>query len=483
MNEITDKSCDECGKNVLKIHRVYKEHRYCSTCYARVFKKRICPRCKALKRLPSTDPKALCTSCEASKPCVRCERIGRPVGRITVYGPVCNSCSPYFRIAKRCEGCGTPSSSLSKITRLGNDLRLCPQCQRRDYRTCPDCHRYRLLIPDGDNGKKRCRACKEKGKIPCMYCGALMPGGRITRCEDCYWLEVAHKRIYINQQAFSSRFMADAFGKFGAWLISQSSAQNAACSLSRYLPFFRDIEQIWGTFPHYPALVNYFKPEGLRRVRRPMRWLCETTDCVIDPNIRKNASEENRIANILATFTSTTVAGQALREYEKLLRVRQQNGKTSVRSIRLALTPAVKLLMTSNDIKKTLGNLPEQDALDHYLLKCPGQQAAITGFINYLNDAYSLTLMSKVNRRKTREFRRKKLEEKLLLFLRDKRPNDTTDLEQWVLIAIEYFHDIRLTKRELRSVLSTIVSTENSGISLKIANTEYYLPLPNLTHK
>lgn len=186
----------------------------------------------------------------------------------------------------------------------------------------------------------------------------------------------------------------------------------------------------------------------------------------------------------MATFTSTTLAGQALREYEKLLRVRQQNGKTSVRSIRLALTPAVKLLMmTSNDIKKTLGNLPEQDALDRYLLKCPGQQAAITGFINYLNDAYSLTLMSKVNKRKTRKFRRKKLEEKLLLFLRDKRPNDTTNLEQWVLVAIEYFHDIRLTKRELSSVLNTIVSTEHSGISLKIANTEYYLPLPNLTHK
>lgn len=476
MNESADKSCDECGRSVLKIHRVYKGHRYCTTCYARVFKQRVCPGCKALKRLPSNDPDAICSACESSKPCVRCERIGLPVGRITAYGPVCNSCSPYFRAVEPCEGCGKPSSHLSRITRLGNNLRLCPQCQRSDYRTCPDCRRHRLLIAVGDDGKEICSACKERGEIPCESCGKPMPGGRITRCEDCYWIETARKRLYIDQQTFSSPSMADAFGRFGEWLISKCSAKSAALSLSRYLSFFREIERVWGTFPSYPVLVNHFKPEGLRRVRRPMRWLCEKNACLINPDIRESTSEENRIANMLATFPPSVVAGQALGSYENQLRVRQQKGKTSVRSIRLALTPAVKLLLASNIAGKAL---PDQSTLDGYLVAYPGQQAAITGFINYLKSAFDLELTPRVDMRKATESRKKKLEEKLLRLLRDDGLVEVAMLEQWVPVAMEYFHDMRLPKRLLGSALSSMVSSDHTGIALTINNKEYYLPLPD----
>ncbi|BCO27329.1 hypothetical protein MIZ03_2217 [Rhodoferax lithotrophicus] len=44
--------CDECGKDVAKIWRVHKGHKFCSTCYARVFKRRMCPKCGNFAKLP-----------------------------------------------------------------------------------------------------------------------------------------------------------------------------------------------------------------------------------------------------------------------------------------------------------------------------------------------------------------------------------------------------------------------------------------------
>ena len=358
---------------------------------------------------------------------------------------------------------------------MGNSLRLCPRCQRSDYRTCPDCRRYRLLGAVGDNGKEVCRACMERGEIPCGSCGKPMPGGRITRCEDCYWVETARKRLFIDQQNFSSPSMSNNFGMFGEWLISQCGAKNAAISLSRYLSFFREIERIWSTFPSYPVLVNHFKPEGLRRVRRPMRWLCETNACFINPEIRENTSEENRITNMLAIFPPTVVASQVIESYEKKLRVRQQKGKISVRSIRLALTPAVKFLKASN----SSGNiLPDQHALRGYLVAHPGQQAAITGFINHLNTVFGLDLKPRVDAAQARAHRKKKIEAELLLKLREGIVWDNDASKRWVQLALEYFHNLRVPMRLVAPIVRSMPIPNDIGITLIINNKEYYIPLP-----
>src|SRR5690606_10826921 len=128
------------------------------------------------------------------------------------------------------------------------------------------------------------------------------------------------------KHCFSSPKMEIIFHDFGSWLIRECGPKNAALSVHRYLTFFMDVERIWGEFPSYTLLVNHFKAEGLRRVRRPMRWLAETTAITVDCETRENTSDESRIAKSLMTFSADTLGAKVISGYEKKLRLRMQEG-------------------------------------------------------------------------------------------------------------------------------------------------------------
>lgn len=79
-------------------------------------------------------------------------------------------------------------------------------------------------------------------------------------------------------------------------------------------------------------------------------------------------------------------------------------GKFTLRSVRLALRPAASFLLVSDPggVK-----MPDQSSLDRHLLKAPGQKAAITGFVNYLNEALGLDLVPVVSEKWVNAARRK----------------------------------------------------------------------------
>ena len=81
--------CDECERTGVKIVRKFRGHRYCRTCYGRMFKRKLCPKCGNFARLPVHITNAVCRSCERSRPCVRCGRTMTRVGKMTAYGPAC----------------------------------------------------------------------------------------------------------------------------------------------------------------------------------------------------------------------------------------------------------------------------------------------------------------------------------------------------------------------------------------------------------
>lgn len=128
--------CDECGRGSPKIHRLYKGHRYCASCYARVFKPRSCPRCNIIARPPKDDPSAQCRRCALDIPCLRCGKAKYAMGRITLYGQICNACSAYFREERACTKCGQLSRLLSRSSRFGEEEQICPACQRVDHGIC-----------------------------------------------------------------------------------------------------------------------------------------------------------------------------------------------------------------------------------------------------------------------------------------------------------------------------------------------------------
>lgn len=472
MTAIDDFRCDECGHNITTAHRNYHGVRYCTTCYARIFKRRLCPRCGERAKLPKDRPEAVCRRCELAKPCARCGKAIDKIGLVSDYGPVCNACAPHFREPKPCDVCGQMSQRLARVKRLGGNKKLCPRCARADFATCPACCRNRLLVESRD-GRRLCRACAERDDIPCPSCGRPMPAGRGKLCEACYWAKTCQKRIELDVAAFSVVEMRNAFEKFGQWLESTVGARKAALSIHRYLSFFTRIEANWKRVPTYSALLAHFGAEGLRRVRLPMRWLQEKHGIEPDSAIRETDSERRRIEALSAAIPAGSRAAAVFAGYQKALMVKLHAGRTSLRSIRLALRPAVSVLLTADPE----GNyLPDQNVLDRYLLATPGQKAAVTGFIRFLSTNGAPGLTVQVDDKKVRRARRRALKREIVQLAKHPEGGEAF-LEHWIATGIAYFHGVRIGKRDLRS---SVVIPDGDGLRVEVGGKAFFLPKPKV---
>lgn len=460
--------CDECGHDVPTIHRVHHGVRYCATCYARVFKRRACPKCGRLARLLRTDPNAVCRHCEHAGPCARCGKIDYSLGRLTPYGPVCAACAVHFRDPEPCDACGRLSRRLTRVRRLGDDRRLCSRCAQADHGTCAACRRYRNLTVAPD-GRHLCAACLKMGDVACPECGLPMPAGRGQLCEACYWIRACRKRVRMDLAAFSIAEMREAFGEFGQWLEATVGAHKAALTIHRYLSFFATIEARWKHVPAYPQLLEQFGAEGLRRVRLPMRWLREVRGVEMDSDAREANSERRRIQALSDALPAGSRAAEVFAKYRKELEGKLDAGRTSLRSVRLALRPAVSLLLAADPGGR---HLPDHGALDRYLLATPGQAAAITGFIRFLAWAGEPRLVVQVDRERARRVRHRALEREVIRMMQHPEEGDAFE-RRWIAIGVEYFHHTRVSRRELAEAT---VDRGSDGLWVQVGARTYFLP-------
>ena len=463
----TSSRCDVCERHMLKATRVHRGIRYCATCYARIFRRTACRQCGNMARLPADDPSAVCLTCELSQPCARCGKTDYEVGKRTRYGPVCLACAPYFRQPQPCMSCGTLSVRLSTVPRQGEASRLCPKCAVAHLPSCAACYHRRPLFPS-TNGKLLCRVCLTKGEIPCATCGKPTPAGQGKNCNSCRLTLTCRRRIRMDQAAFSKALFASAFGEFGEWLINGAGPGNAATSVHRYLSFFVTMEQEWGQIPTYPDLLQHFGAEGLRRVRRPMRWLAEAKGLAVDSRLREQDSEQRRIDALIAEIPAGSASGRSLRTYLDHLTQRAATGKVSLLSVRLALRPAASLLRM---VGPPSWALPDQGDLDRYLVKVPGQKSAVTGFVNFLNKYDSRHLVIRIDPQRTALLRRAQLEKALIRLLRDADKVDPPG--KWVRVALEYFHGLRVNRSAALQVLD---DHDGRGFCVLFGGNQYWLP-------
>ena len=464
---MTGVSCDECGRQK-RIHRRYRGHAYCVSCYVREFVRKGCPGCGAAARLPCRIPEAICRRCEAARPCVRCGESGKPVGKITDYGTVCASCAPYFRAEEPCDVCGQPSRRLTRVRRLGDDLRRCERCVASDFGTCPECRRYRKL--KHVDGRGLCAACHSGESRHCESCGAEVPAGRGKQCEPCYWRILLDKRTRINAFMLTTGDMQNAFAEFASWFGSSSGSKKAALSLSRYIRFFEDIESRWLRIPSYPELLELFGADTLRRYRKAIQWLAESGRIHLDSALRDTVAENQRIWRMLERFPTGARARLVLGDYVAELRQRCATGKIQLKTVRLSLTPAIGLMQASTEPDN---DFPVQASVDRYLADHPGQRAALGGFLSFLNNRHQIALKLP-DRRETRSRRRANIESRLAS-LAGRDWNENIEAE-WIVYALEYFHAVRgVSHSQARGVVRTTVA---AGLTLTLEGRAYFLPLP-----
>lgn len=465
-----EKYCSGCDKAVTQIKKRYRGKEYCSTCYSRIFKKRICPSCHEYARLPKNDDQAICNECIKKLPCIRCNQKGKPIGKLTEYGAVCNSCSVYFRQIEPCERCNTPSQILTRISRFNDNLRVCPKCATRDYETCLSCRKYRLLEID-EHGGKKCKKCKTDEKKSCLNCSTMIAAGCGGLCDECYWSKNLNSKLERNKILFGNQFLKDKYVEYIEWLNQSISANKAALYINKHTDFFVKTESLWiNSVPTYLSFLQLLRANGLRKFELVMRWLNESHLISAESKLMNLCSEIDQLDTLINHFEGSEFGRKIINAYKDKMLYRVQSDKISMRSVRLAVKPAVSLLQYAFSVGK---DLPDIEEVKSYLTECSGQAAALTGFINFLNEQYGtdidyLTLKKSCFIKKSRK---KKLEQDLLAMLSS---DHEIEVLVWVTKGLQLFHN--MSYRGALAIKADMIVNVQDGYEINYNNKKYWLP-------
>lgn len=468
--------CGACERTVIKATRVEAGVRYCSTCYARLFKRLLCSGCGMFKRLLASEENRRCQACVAAMPCIRCRRSGRPLGKLTAQGPACNSCSVYFLDLRPCEVCNGMARALSLLRTADGDKSACPRCLRADQRTCASCRKHRVCAQATD-GRWRCRLCTEVGEVACSVCSASMPAGQGKRCQACYWVERCARDASQLGELLRMKRVRDAFAEFTAWLPAQGSAQRAAMGLRKHVEFFELLdgtgEEAWtGGF-----LLKQFGTAVLRRYELPVRWLQLRAGVALPAQDKAREADSRRVRKAVSTLPPGSVARGLLEAFERELQRRCDGGKLTERSMRLAFRPAVALLAMEDPHGS---RAPRQDALDRYLSSVPGQRAAVSTFLGFLKASHVIELQLPPKPAATSAAARKKLEKQIAALIAP--PVDADRVAKlWAPLALRYFHHLSATQAKMICNEST-PQPHSRGMVLAYQGQNYWIPAEPMTH-
>lgn len=433
-------SCSICGKTPV-ISKFQQEY-YCANCYAQWFKRKMCQGCGQIKRIHRQGE--YCLECERTTDCVRCGKLAGTfeVGMISQYGAVCKACVRYFREEKECSECGkmTRDRYRSPVTNES----VCLSCYRRySFVTCKNCHRYRKVH---NQEKQLCKKCDEQLFSTCPKCKCEMPSGYGTVCPNCARRTLLFNLIRLNTHIFRNRTIKTAYKKFIFWYMRKCGISVTLNKGSDYMRFFIDCDDIWQKIPDYVELVTHFKPNGCRSNLTVFRWLLDTHQVTMDESLKDDLAEMERIQ---ALFNKLKASVPCIASYYKNLQQRYDSGKTSLKSVRLALQPAMDLVSSNN-----ITNFPTQEQLNSYLAVKSGQTAAITGFINHLKLQYHCEL--EINHKIIQQLKAKQLKKLCSQRLTElyKKLN-LTEKEQMELVYVVLYslHCIEIKKPKLDAIM------------------------------
>ena len=469
---VIEHDCHGCNQSVSFIKKRYKGKKYCSTCYARIFKRRICSGCGDFAQLPRDDEQAICNECIKKQPCIRCNQTNKPIGKLTEYGVVCNSCSVYFRPIEPCERCCTPSQKLTRISRFNDDLRVCPKCATRDYETCPSCQKHRLLQSDA-SGQKKCKKCRDNPQKSCKACRCMITAGCADLCDNCYWHQNLWTKFDQNHNAFESIYLKQQYESYTDWLEKKVGSHKAALYINKHTHFFMKTEIDWNkSVPTSKKLLARLRSSGLRKFELVMQWLKEVHDIQIDTDNKKSCSERDQMEKLVQSILQPSLAYDVVLEYKNKLEEKIKRGDTSIRSARLALKPAVALMLSMGQESTQLPNLEHIKA---YLADYSGQAATLTGFISFLNENYGTSIdylgLKKSNFLMTK--RKQKLENKIIALTQTDLSNNKA-ITSWVRNGLRYFH--QLLYIDALKIKAEMITETDDGFTVVFKNQSYWLP-------
>ncbi|AHX64690.1 hypothetical protein B856_05265 [Acinetobacter baumannii AC30] len=265
----------------------------------------------------------------------------------------------------------------------------------------------------------------------------MIAAGCADLCDDCYWHQNLWNKFDQNQKVFESSDLKQQYENYIGWLEKKVGSHKAALYINKHTHFFIKTEIDWNqSVPTPKQLLVRLRSSGLRKFELVMQWLEEVHDIRIDMDNKKSCSERDQMEKLVQRILQPSLAYDVVLEYKNKLEEKIKRGETSIRSARLAVKPAVALMLSMEGESAQLPNLEHVKA---YLAEYSGQAAALTGFINFLNENYGASIdylkLKKSDFLKTKQ--KKKLEMELIA-LTQTDLNDSELILSWVRNGLRY---------------------------------------------
>ena len=468
-------NCSSCDETLTNWDYRYRGEHYCRKCYDTFFQLKQCVSCGKRKMIFLELKIPICKICQVNgKPCIRCGKIEYVHGKITADGPVCNSCIKYFKIAKSCKICGTVTHTVSNRSLLdGTKCMMCQSCYNRILPICHKCGKQRKAYVYEQN-KPICKICAIEEERTCIQCGKSFPAGRGQICRDCSYENMLQRKLLYGSRILSDH-MSDLFVRFGKWLRLRRGVMFAALHVNRYFLYFSQLDDMAEKIGHIPAYLEIVAELTVAATRKNLLvtlFLDQEKIVLIDRTVQEEYANIDMMTRYCERFEEGTWANKVLDSY--LEQLENKSSKNSIRSTRLAIGTAANLLsyMKSRGDKKI-----NENTLNGYLWKYPGQKSSVTGFINHLNRQYDFKLTMpqwthpELVSPKNGHIQ---LEQKLIDMLRD--PIQSREYNDLLIrTAIAYLHGVDIPIN-VRVNIEDIKHTKFNNYILRLAGREFYLP-------
>jgi len=301
----------------------------------------------------------------------------------------------------------------------------------------------------------------------------MIAAGCADLCDDCYWHQNLWNKFDQNQKVFESSDLKRHYENYIGWLEKKVGSHKAALYINKHTHFFIKTEIDWNqSVPTPKQLLVRLRSSGLRKFELVMQWLEEVHDIRIDMDNKKSCSERDQMEKLVQRILQPSLAYDVVLEYKNKLEEKIKRGETSIRSARLAVKPAVALMLSMEGESAQLPNLEHVKA---YLAEYSGQAAALTGFINFLNENYGASIdylkLKKSDFLKTKQ--KKKLEMELIA-LTQTDLNDSELILSWVRNGLRYFH--QLPYIDALKIKTEMITEIEDGFTVVLNGQYYWLP-------
>lgn len=469
-------NCDSCGELLTTWDYRYRGKHYCRKCYDIDFSLQTCSVCGRKRKISTDLTIPICKTCQVKdKSCIRCGKSKYTNGKITADGPVCNSCSKYFREPKKCMSCETFSISVSNRSFSDGSIQLvCSTCYNKTLPICYRCGKQRKAYMHDENDHPVCEICVIEGDRECAQCSKLFPAGKGRICRDCTYENTLQRKARYGSRALSP-YMSELYVGFAQWLKQRRGVLFAAVHLNRYLSYFSkldDLSERLNRIPVYGEVVAELTVATTRANLLVTLYLDQEKIIPIDRKVQEEYANIDMITRYCERFEEGTWAQKAIDGYLQTLE--GKGVKTSIRSIRLAVGSAANLISYT----ECLGELKiSTNVLHGYLWKYPGQRSSITGFVNYLNREYQLKLeMPEWKHPELSSPKKGRMQLKQVLIDLLRSPVQSGEYQDRLIrTAIAYLHGVDIPDNVCLGV-EDIRQTKVGDRLMRLAGREFFLP-------